>query len=51
VVFKLYADLNHLFIPWGGTPSVEDNLHVGHVAQVLVDDLAAWVQGLPPAKP
>ncbi len=43
VVFKLYPDLNHLFISWGGTPSVEDNKHHGHVAQILVDDLAAWV--------
>jgi uncharacterized protein len=50
VVFKRYPNLNHLFITWGGTPSVEDNLHAGHVDKQLVDDLTAWILALPPAK-
>jgi pimeloyl-ACP methyl ester carboxylesterase len=48
--FKLYPNLNHLFISWGGKPSVEDNLHPGHVEEQLVSDLAAWINGLPATK-
>jgi pimeloyl-ACP methyl ester carboxylesterase len=50
VTFKLYPNLNHLFVTWGGKATVEDNMHAGHVDQKLVDDLAAWIQALPAAK-
>jgi hypothetical protein len=48
VTFRLYQNLNHLFIPWGGIESVEDDVHTGHVAPAVIDDLAAWISALPP---
>jgi hypothetical protein len=45
VEFKSYAGLNHLFIAGIGQPNpVEYNVS-GNVAQVVVDDIAAWVEG------
>ena len=48
VTFRLYPNLNHLFIPWGGVESGEDDAHTGHVAPALIDDLSAWISALPP---
>jgi hypothetical protein len=42
--FKLYPDLNHLFIP-GETPSTPDEYQTeGHVSPQVVADIAAWIK-------
>jgi len=41
VTFKLYDDLSHLAIPGEGLP--KDYATPGHVAPVLIDDVAAWI--------
>ncbi len=45
VEFKLYPSLNHLFIEGEGmgTPT-EDFTEPGHVAEIVIDDLAAWIE-------
>ena len=47
--FKLYDDLTHLAIP--GEGSVKDYETPGHVAPVLIDDIAAWIRATVPAAP
>lgn len=41
VTFKLYDDLTHLAMPGEGLP--KDYATPGHVAPVLIDDVAAWI--------
>ncbi len=44
VQFKSYPDLNHLFITGEGKSRPEEYQQPGHVAQAVVDDIAAWVK-------
>lgn len=44
VQFKSYPDLNHLFITGEGKSRPEEYQQPGHVAQAVVDDIAAWVR-------
>jgi len=43
VTFKLYADLNHLFIAGKGPSGPTEYERPGHVAQNVVSDVAAWI--------
>jgi hypothetical protein len=40
---KRYPGLNHLFIEGSGPPSPAEYEKEGHVAEVVVDDIAGWV--------
>jgi dienelactone hydrolase len=40
---KLYPGLNHLFMAASGEPGPEQYATPGHVAEVVVTDLAAWI--------
>lgn len=45
VTFKLYADLNHLFVT-GKSQSVPNEYYLpGQVAPLVISDIAAWVKG------
>ncbi len=44
VEFKLYPDLNHLFITGKEKCRPEEYLLPGHVAEEVIDDITAWVQ-------
>lgn len=44
VQFKSYPDLNHLFIVGEGKSRPEEYQQAGHVAQIVIDDIAAWVK-------
>ncbi len=44
VTFKLYPDLNHLFIAGSGPPNPSEYDQPGHVSEQVIIDLAAWVQ-------
>jgi hypothetical protein len=41
--FKLYPACNHLFIEGKGIPSPDEYLDQGHVAPVVVEDIAAFI--------
>ena len=43
VTFRTYPGLNHLFIAGEGTSSPAEYSAAGHVAQAVIDDIAAWV--------
>jgi dienelactone hydrolase len=43
VTFKLYPGLNHLFIAGEGKSGPAEYQRPGHVAEVVVADIAAWV--------
>jgi fermentation-respiration switch protein FrsA (DUF1100 family) len=43
VTFKLYPDLNHLFIPGKGKSTPQEYEQEGHVSQDVVTDIANWV--------
>lgn len=43
VTFKLYPDLNHLFMPGQGPSSPEEYMHPGHVDSRVIEDIAAWI--------
>ena len=47
VQFKSYPELNHLFIAGSGPSAPEEYQTPGHVAAVVVDDLASWIAQLP----
>jgi hypothetical protein len=47
VTFKIYPSLNHLFIAGEGPSQPSEYLVPGHVAQEVIDDIAAWVTALP----
>jgi dienelactone hydrolase len=42
--YKLYPDLNHLFIAGAGKSAPSEYEKPGHVAEVVVSDVAAWIQ-------
>ena len=44
-VFKLYRGLNHLFIEGAGPSTPAEYQRPGHVAEHVVDDIAAWIGG------
>jgi dienelactone hydrolase len=43
VSFKLYPDLNHLFIAGTGPSSPVEYMKPGHVPEVVVADIASWI--------
>jgi len=51
VAFQLYPSLNHLFMEGAGRSTPDEYQVAGHVAVEVVEDLAAWVKGRPPASP
>ena len=44
VTFKLYPDLNHLFVPGEGPATPQEYEKPGHVAEPVVEDIASWVK-------
>jgi len=50
VTFKVYPSLNHLFIAGEGPSQPSEYTVPGHVAQEVIDDIAAWVAALPPTR-
>jgi hypothetical protein len=44
VRFKLYPQLNHLFITGEGASTPQEYQVEGHVSQEVVDDLVAWLR-------
>jgi hypothetical protein len=45
VRFKLYPNLNHLFIAGEGKSTPDEYEEPGHVAETVVTDIAEWIQG------
>ena len=43
VSFKAYPELNHLFIAGTGKSTPEEYSQPGNVAQIVIDDIACWV--------
>ena len=41
---KTYTDLNHLFMTGSGQSAPQEYQRPGHVAAVVIDDIAAWVK-------
>jgi dienelactone hydrolase len=48
VQFKFYADLNHLFITGQGPITPGEYYIPGHVAEQVINDIAAWIKGIIP---
>jgi len=46
VTFKMYPNLNHLFMRGSGPPSPADYTKAGHVDQHVISDIATWVKTL-----
>ncbi len=46
VTFKLYPDLNHLFMTGKGKSKPEEYMKEGHVAEKVIKDIAAWIKGV-----
>jgi uncharacterized protein len=44
VTFKSYATLNHLFIEGNGKSSPAEYHRPGHVAEVVIHDIAQWIK-------
>jgi dienelactone hydrolase len=44
VEFKTYPTLNHLFIEGHGKSTPTEYQNVGHVANVVIDDIANWIK-------
>jgi len=49
VTFKLYPDLNHLFLAGAGPSGPQEYNKPGHVAQQVITDLASWILQPSPA--
>jgi dienelactone hydrolase len=47
VTFRVYPDLNHLFMTGEGRSTPEEYETAGNVAAVVVEDVAAWILGQP----
>ena len=45
VSFKLYPELNHLFIAGEGKSMPDEYMQAGHVAETVVTDIADWIGG------
>jgi len=43
VTFKLYPELNHLFMAGQGKSTPGEYEHPGHVAESVIDDIAEWI--------
>lgn len=43
VTFKVYPDMNHLFIEGEGVSTPEEYLEPGHVAGTVVDEVVRWI--------
>jgi fermentation-respiration switch protein FrsA (DUF1100 family) len=43
VTYRLYPELNHLFIPGVGPATPEEYNIEGHVDKAVIDDIAAWI--------
>ena len=50
VTFKVYPALNHLFIAGEGPSQPSEYSVPGHVADEVIEDIAAWVAALPPTR-
>ena len=48
VTFKLYPDLNHLFMAGEGKSTPGEYETADHVAQQVIEDIAAWIQAVYP---
>jgi len=48
VQLKFYADLNHLFITGQGPSAPQEYKNPGHVAELVINDIAAWIKGIIP---
>jgi len=44
VTFKLYTNLNHLFVSGKGQSSPQEYQQPGHVTEAVVDDIATWIK-------
>lgn len=44
VTFKLYPDLNHIFMSGQGKSTPSEYERAGHVAETVVTDVAAWIR-------
>jgi len=44
VTFRSYAPLNHLFIEGNGKSSPAEYNRPGHVAEVVINDIAHWIK-------
>jgi hypothetical protein len=44
VTFKLYENLNHLFMSGRGVPSPAEYQIAGNVGQIVVENIAEWVK-------
>jgi len=44
VEFKTYPKLNHLFMEGEGTSTPQEYNVAGHVAEIAIDDIAAWIK-------
>ena len=42
--FKTYAKLNHLFMEGKGKSTPAEYETAGHVAQIVIDDIANWIK-------
>jgi uncharacterized protein len=49
VTFKLYPDLNHLFMTGKGKSTPSEYEQAGHVAESVINDIAEWVLNAKPA--
>jgi dienelactone hydrolase len=49
VTFKLYPDLNHLFMAGEGKSTPAEYEHPGHVAESVITDIAEWILKTNPA--
>ena len=47
VTFKLYPDLNHLFIPGKDKSTPSEYQRPGHVDVEVISDIAEWIKGIP----
>jgi dienelactone hydrolase len=44
VLLKLYATLNHFFLPGSGLSRPEEYMRPGHVDEQVITDLVSWIQ-------
>jgi dienelactone hydrolase len=49
VTLKTYANLNHLFVAGTGPSSPEEYTQAGNVDEIVITDIAAWINSLHPS--